>query len=365
MTEVQRVRLARSARTVWLVVDDGYLPIEPIRRFLVYLDDVERSPNTLRAYAHHLKLFWDYLAWAKLAWTDVGLSDLAGFLAWLRQQVPDGAQFQDRSARRSESTVNAILSAVNTFYDFHERLGDIKNFERYQLVFRRGGANKPFLHHISKGQPVRARLVKVRAPRRLPRTLEPGQVEALLSACTHLRDKLLVCLLRDTGMRIGQVLGLRHADMVSWDNLIRIVPRDNANSARSKSLAERSVDVFPSLMALYARYLVDEYGDLDSDYVFVNLWEGHVGAPMTYATVVALFQRLQRRTGIYARPHQFRHTHATDLIRTGKWDLAYVAERLGHTSLASTSVYLHLQSADLKSALQQYAARKLERSDGA
>jgi len=54
---------------------------------------------------------------------------------------------------------------------------------------------------------------------------------------------------------------------------------------------------------------------------------------MTYATVVALFLRLQRRTGIYARPHMFRHTHATDLIRTGRWDLAYVAERLGHFDL--------------------------------
>ena len=65
---------------VWLVVGDGYLPVEPIRRFLVYLEDVERSPNTLRAYAHHLKLFWEYLAWAKLDWTNVGLGDLAGFL---------------------------------------------------------------------------------------------------------------------------------------------------------------------------------------------------------------------------------------------------------------------------------------------
>ena len=178
-----------------------------------------------------------------------------------------------------------------------------------------------------------------------------AEAEALVSACTHVRDKLLLCLLRDTGMRIGQVLGLRHADMVSWDNLIRIVPRDNANSARTKSLAERAVDVFPSLMALYTRYLVDEYGDLDSDYVFINLWEGRIGAPMTYATVVALFLRLQRRTGIYARPHMFRHTHATDLIRTGRWDLAYVAERLGHTKLASTSVYLHLCHVSSYSAL--------------
>ena len=66
MTVVQRARLPGSDRLVWLVVGDHHLPVEPVRRFLAYLDDVERSPNTLRAYAHHLKLFWDYLDWAKL-----------------------------------------------------------------------------------------------------------------------------------------------------------------------------------------------------------------------------------------------------------------------------------------------------------
>jgi len=163
-------------------------------------------------------------------------------------------------------------------------------------------------------------------------------------------------------MRIGQVLGLRHADMVSWDNLIRIVPRTNTNQARTKSTEERVVDVFPSLMALYTRYLLEEYGELDSDYVFVNLWDGRIGAPMTYATVVAFFQRLQRRTGIYARPHMLRHTHATELIRTGKWDLAYVAKRLGHANVGTTGIYVHLQNADMKAALQDYAARRQGKS---
>jgi integrase/recombinase XerD len=50
---------------------------------------------------------------------------------------------------------------------------------------------------------------------------------------------------------------------------------------------------------------------MDSDYVFVNLWDGRIGDPMMYATVVAFFQRLQRRTGIYARaahaPSHSRH----------------------------------------------------------
>jgi integrase/recombinase XerD len=92
--------------------------------------------------------------------------------------------------------------------------------------------------------------------------------------------------------------------------------------------------------------------------VFVNLWEGRIGAAMTYATVVAFFQRLQRRTGVYARPHMFRHTHATELIRTGKWDLSYVAQRLGHANVGTTGIYLHLQNTDMKAALQDYAARR-------
>jgi integrase/recombinase XerD len=93
--------------------------VEAVRRYLAYLDGVERSPNTLRAYAHHLKLFWDYLAWAKLAWTDVGFVQLARFMAWLRRHDPDVVTLGEAPIRRRESTINTILAAVNSFYEFH------------------------------------------------------------------------------------------------------------------------------------------------------------------------------------------------------------------------------------------------------
>jgi hypothetical protein len=56
VTVVQRARLPGSDRLVWLVVGDDHLPVEPIRRYVAYLDDVERSPNTLRAYAHRRRV---------------------------------------------------------------------------------------------------------------------------------------------------------------------------------------------------------------------------------------------------------------------------------------------------------------------
>ena len=62
------------------------------------------------------------------------------------------------------------------------------------------GSYKPFLHHVTKGRPIPVRPVKLRVPRRAPRTLEPGQIVAILEACEHLRDRFLLSLLAETGM---------------------------------------------------------------------------------------------------------------------------------------------------------------------
>ena len=85
--------------------------------------------------------------------------------------------------------------------------------------------------------------MKLPVPRRVPRTLEPGQMVAILAACEHLRDRFLLSLLAETGMRAGQALGLRHCDFVSRKREVHIVPRaDNANGARAKV---RSAAVLP------------------------------------------------------------------------------------------------------------------------
>jgi len=106
--------------------------------------------------------------------------------------------------------------------------------------------------------------------RRLPRVLSLSQVEAILRAQRRLRDRFLFALLFQTGMQVGQALGLRHEDVVTWENRIEIVCRgDNANGARAKG-SEGSVLVAAALMRLYGEYMHVEYGSLDSDYVFVN-----------------------------------------------------------------------------------------------
>ena len=66
---------------------------------------------------------------------------------------------------------------------------------------------------------------------------------------------------------------------------MHIVARVKDNGARTKSRQSRSVPVSAELIRLYGDSLHTEYGDLDSDYVFVNLWGRPHGHPLTYAAV--------------------------------------------------------------------------------
>ncbi|WP_210404646.1 site-specific integrase [Chroococcidiopsis sp. TS-821] len=82
--KVQKGILPDSDYPVWMVLDDDYLPIEPIQKYLHYLDSVGRSPNTIQTYAHNLKLFWEFLRDSKLNWLEIDLEQLSNFIHWLR-----------------------------------------------------------------------------------------------------------------------------------------------------------------------------------------------------------------------------------------------------------------------------------------
>ena len=221
----------------------------------------------------------------------------------------------------------------------------------WQMPGRRGGW-KPFLHHISKNKPQRGRAIVLKVTSKLPRVLTVTETQAILDACGRLRDRFLFALLHDSGVRIGEALGLRHEDIDAAACEITVTPRVNDNGARAKSRQSRTIPVSPALIRLYADYLHAEYGNLDSDYVFVNLFAEPRGQALSYPAVYDLVLRLRRRTGIDFDPHWCRHTAATRLLRDGV-PIEVVAKLLGHTSVTTTSaVYGHLSVADARRAMQ-------------
>jgi site-specific recombinase XerD len=119
---VQRVVMP-GGQVSWTVLDDSGGVIEPVERYLAYLSAIERSPNTVRAYAISLKLWFEFLAGAGLAWDAVGIEDVARFVGWLRAPAPNVVVLADEAARRRPSSVNRYLAGVFGFYDHHARTG--------------------------------------------------------------------------------------------------------------------------------------------------------------------------------------------------------------------------------------------------
>ena len=357
--KVQKGKLPEG-ETVWMVLDDGYLPIAPIQKYLRYLNSLERSPNTIKTYACNLKLYWEFLRDKHLDWNQVTLEQLSEFVHWLKMPNPNVIHLQPQTARRSEKTINLIIKTVNFFYDFHKRIGGSENLDIYRYQLRIKRKYRPFLHHITKGKEVKTNLLKLKEPKTFPGCLTKDDVKKLIDSCNNIRDKFLVCLLYETGIRIGELLGLRHEDIYSKGiNEIHITNRlDNFNEARAKT-GDRVIHISKELMRLYSDYLVEEYPEsLDSDYVFVNCWSEPIGAPITKDNVNGLFRRLTKKTGIKVYPHLLRHTHATELIRAG-WDMAHVQKRLGHADVQTTiNTYVHLTDADLSEEYQKYLQTK-------
>ena len=351
---VHPVMIPGSGTRSWTVLDDD-VPVVPVDRFLAYLTDIGRSPNTVRAYAHDLKDYWGFIGFRGLDWREARLEDVGEFVAWL-QLPPAGrsgavAVLPSAAAQVTAATVNRKLAAVSAFYAHQARngaeVGDLL------AAWRTGGRGgwKPFLHHVSKGKPYRGRVISLKVPQKLPRILAAAEAQAILDACTRLRDRFFA-FLHETGCRAGEALGLRHEDIAAAEREISIVARENANGARAKS-GGRAVPVGGELIRLYADYLHGEYGSTDSDYVFINIWAEPRGQAWSYPAVYDLVSRLRTEIGLDFDPHWFRHSAATRWLRDGV-PVEVVSKLLGHSSVTVTSaIYGHLTAEDARAALEK------------
>jgi site-specific recombinase XerD len=213
---VQRVVMPGSGLESWTVLGEDHVPVEPVERFLCYLASVERSPNTIKAYAHDLKDWFTFLAAHGLDWRSATVEDVASFVGWLRLPPADRdgqvSVLPTVEHHCSGASVNRKLAALTSFCGFQARLGVplATSLIMMTATSRRGSSAtsyRPFLQHISKHAPQRRRTMTLPAPVPSPQVLTAVEAQAILDACGHLRDRLLFGLLLDTGMRIGEALG--------------------------------------------------------------------------------------------------------------------------------------------------------------
>src|SRR5438874_13345639 len=96
----------------YVVIDDTGRLVEPIARYLKYLDRINSARQTLRSYAHGLKLYWEYLTQQQLAWQQITLDALSRFVLWLK--LPSGSlkvlPAYPVTQARSNRTINHALT---------------------------------------------------------------------------------------------------------------------------------------------------------------------------------------------------------------------------------------------------------------
>ena len=353
---------------LWVVLDSELVMHREASDFLRALRGAGRSIHTIRVYAGRVARFLTWCADQGVEWSSISLASLARFKHFVEATPYRGGQL------RSGLTVNAALTAVCEFLRFCARTGVIDQAVADRLTEPR------WLRFIPPGfdagesgqfRMMRARMLKARAETAFPEALSPEQSERIMRCCRRSRERFMVALLHESGLRIGEALGLRRGDLHLLPDSrcvgcavlgahLHVRHRANPNGALAKSRFPRTVPTSLAVLSAYADYQFERaeiLGDDDCDMVFVNLYHEPLGAPMTYRAAKGFFERLASECGFAVRPHMFRHTAATNWVRAGV-DLDVVQRLLGHAALSSTAVYLHARDEDKRRAVETVAAKE-------
>ncbi|MFF7199296.1 tyrosine-type recombinase/integrase [Streptomyces sp. NPDC008079] len=331
------------------------------------------------------------------------MTELGTFVGQLRRGGVAEAVVPLRAAERAaDATVASRVRAVLGFYRYQAARGVEVAGRLYETVHARPGNYLPFLEHVARKQGRHSSVVKVRVRVKPVPVLLPGQMASLRESealwdpvvgawSGELRYRLLWTLLEETGLRLGEALGLRHRDWKTGTGTtaqVEVVHReDHPHGLRAKS-GYRRVFVGSSLDRLYGDWVwalceagADvELDDWDDAYIFCNLYRGRLqqkwarefiaarGAPEgtdpPYLFLQTKNNRLGKRpyasatfhsrlgvlteelaiTDSVGRPvkvsktHTFRHTRATDLINAGV-PIHVVMRYLGHITPTMTMHY--------------------------
>ncbi|MBE6069545.1 MAG: transposase [Clostridium lundense] len=353
--EVVKVKTEEGKERYFVADDDG-LPIEPILKFIRFKDNTNYARNTLRMYCQHLKLYFEYLQQHNLDFQKVTIDDLSLFVNWLQNPYKSLKIIPATpvDTARSPRTVNIIVDTVLMFYDYILRHEEYSNdvSERLKKFITGSSKNfKGFLYGIAFGKKkVTSNILKLKVPKSKPKTLTKSEIEMLVRACSNLRDKFLLSLLYETGMRIGEALSLWIEDIDISDMVIDLKDRGQLeNNAEIKTVASpRRIDISQNLADMFMEYIAEYHNEeVETNHIFIKISGNNKNKAMGYVDVDNLFRSLKRKTRIYVTPHMFRHSSLT-VLRMAGWQPELLRVRAGHKNIYTTmNTYIHPSNEDI------------------
>lgn len=192
--------------------------------------------------------------------------------------------------------------------------------------------------------------------RKLPDTLATEEIDALISAIDLStpegeRNRAMLETLYSCGLRVSELVGLKISDLFFEEGFIKITGK--GNKQRFVPVGGSTIKYITSYVNLIRVHYAVQKGHEDA--LFLN----RRGKQLTRAMIFTIIKDLALKINLNKTisPHTFRHSFATHLLENGA-DLRSIQLMLGHESITTTEVYVHLDRKFLSEVLNNYHPRK-------
>ena len=191
--------------------------------------------------------------------------------------------------------------------------------------------------------------------RKLPDTLSEEEIDQLIQAIDLSkpegeRNKAILETLYGCGLRVTELIGLQLSDLYFEEDFINVTGKGNK---------QRFVPISPINKKYIDIYRNHVRNHLKIQKGFENtLFLNRRGRNLTRAMVFTIIKQLAEKIGLQKiiSPHTFRHSFATHLLQNGA-DLRAIQQMLGHESITTTEVYMHVDRSHLADVMQTYHPR--------
>ncbi|WP_296316843.1 site-specific tyrosine recombinase/integron integrase [Winogradskyella sp. UBA3174] len=282
------------------------------------------SQNSIENYAYDIKKLIKYLEANEINTSPISINTdtIKNFIYSVSKSI------NPRSQAR-------LISGLRNFFDY--------------LIFENYRENNPL-----------ELIESPRIGRKLPDTLSIKDIDALISEIDlsyeyrgvnlgH-RNKAIIETLYSCGLRVSELIELKISDLFFKEGFIKVT---------GKGDKERFVPIGPTTQNYISIWNdIRKHIDIDAgskDIVFLN----YMGKKLTRAMIFTIIKQLVEKTGLNKNvsPHTFRHSFATHLLENGA-DLRAIQMMLGHESITTTEIYMHVDRSHLSEVLNKFHPRK-------
>lgn len=194
--------------------------------------------------------------------------------------------------------------------------------------------------------------------RKLPDTLSEDEINMLiqaidLSKSEGERNRAMLETLYGCGLRVSELIGLKISDLYFEEDFIKVTGKgDKQRFVPISNINKTYINIYRKEIRVHQN--IQKGFD---DILFLN----RRGRQLTRAMIFTIVRQLAEKIGIEKKisPHTFRHSFATHLLENGA-DLRAIQQMLGHESITTTEVYVHVDRSHLAKVMNEFHPRKAD-----